>query len=459
LGEQDFALILSLSQQKSLLFIGRQIHLHMSPERLDLLAMDERGVPWVFEFKRDIAQTWAVGQLLNYGAYVAGLDQAELSAIYRNYHGGGGTADLKTAFKAKFDIDLPATKHVVCMVLAAYDFAYSCDHLLKFLQYAYPAGSSSNPGEPITRDDSDVRLKKFGIKIGRLKMAWQINADNNIEKIYRYLEKPSPTCAPPHALTESGTKTNHMASLPLKKSLWDIYRKKGILLMPTGLIWSNRPANQYTFMIQGSDDDDYLEAEALRLSALERYTDLKPDDGLFVYANDFRWLDPDHMAERISPEEVFDEDEANLGFTDPEPVKLEVDPDLVKNRPEIPESRYLYDHIASDELAIYSKIGLVGFCVVQTKPVLLEGADLDLFCRTHRWSRNAIRKHFDGPPCMIQVEWAATVLGENALPLMEKINANIPLQILENQDCILRCWEALGVDESFKKSLLDMPSF
>jgi hypothetical protein len=118
--------------EADLLLVGRQFEVYGGPERLDLLALDREGVPWVFEFKRDIAMPEAIGQLLSYGAFAAALTCGELCQRFAEQH---KNTTLPEAFPARFDRALPE-RHSgkVNLVLAAFGFSSRCNRVISFLE-------------------------------------------------------------------------------------------------------------------------------------------------------------------------------------------------------------------------------------------------------------------------------------------------------------------------------------
>lgn len=119
------------NRHSKLLPIGRQVVV-FEREKLDLLALDSNSVPWVFEFKRDIADYEAVAQVLAYGSYVAQWSRAELERIYT---GDDKRRSLERDFARHFGVSLNKTlDNAVNLVLAAFDFSLPCLRTLDFLR-------------------------------------------------------------------------------------------------------------------------------------------------------------------------------------------------------------------------------------------------------------------------------------------------------------------------------------
>lgn len=110
--------------------LGRQFELE-NKLKPDLLALDENGMPWVFEFKRDIAEPAVLSQLLVYGSYIAGQDLNFFAEVYRKTD---KHRSLAAAFRGFFKKPLPARgARQVNLVVAAYDFYPDCCSALEFL--------------------------------------------------------------------------------------------------------------------------------------------------------------------------------------------------------------------------------------------------------------------------------------------------------------------------------------
>ncbi|MGA3178963.1 MAG: hypothetical protein ABSF38_01325 [Verrucomicrobiota bacterium] len=114
------------------LLLGRQFQISGGPERLDLLALDRDAVPWIFEFKRDIATEEAVGQLLSYGAFVAPLSRGHLADMFAEQH---KNLTLSEAFQNQVGCKLPERlSGRVNLVLAAFVFSDRCNRVILFLE-------------------------------------------------------------------------------------------------------------------------------------------------------------------------------------------------------------------------------------------------------------------------------------------------------------------------------------
>jgi hypothetical protein len=204
IGEKDYKKI--CAESHNLLFIGNQIKVWGGEDSLDFLALDGEGVPWIFEFKRDVAKASAISQLLTYGSYIAGLTYGQLDAIYRK-HSGKKKQDLSTAFHAHFGPDKKLEiSHRVQLVLAAYDFSDTCLHTLDFLDNA------------------------CGLRIGRMKMTWIIAPGQADERKYWYqLEPEAVDPAPWLAARKFAMVAYEFYS---ESDNWDLYRLSNLLVLP-----------------------------------------------------------------------------------------------------------------------------------------------------------------------------------------------------------------------------------
>lgn len=107
-----------------LMLIGSEVHA-FDNERIDLLAIDRGGKLYALELKRDTARREAVAQLLDYGAWIAGISLSELHQIYEKYYPDRqSNATLDQAFQKKFGQPLPEIlddTHELWLVVAGID--------------------------------------------------------------------------------------------------------------------------------------------------------------------------------------------------------------------------------------------------------------------------------------------------------------------------------------------------
>lgn len=116
-----------------LLAIDRQITLSNKLEP-DLLAMDATGTPWIFEFKRDIAEPEAISQILVYAANVLTQD---MDFFKTHYSKRDKRRDLAEAFKTHFKVPLPRDpSKMIRLVIAAYDFSVYCRQAMDLLAHS-----------------------------------------------------------------------------------------------------------------------------------------------------------------------------------------------------------------------------------------------------------------------------------------------------------------------------------
>jgi hypothetical protein len=190
----------------SLLPIGRQMKV-FGVEKLDLLALDAWAQPWIFEFKRDVADYKSIGQLLTYGSYVVRWTKAELESKYR---GNDRRKDLGRAFRDRFDQILPRQlSNRVNLVIAAHDFSPACRHTLQFLH------------------------ESCQLVIGKLKIdcVWDWKGGTQFE--HRWLQFPTPTnnCGDPVNPTAHFVLSEHMNNLPIE---WNDCIFNRLLPIPKG---------------------------------------------------------------------------------------------------------------------------------------------------------------------------------------------------------------------------------
>jgi hypothetical protein len=86
-----------------LLIVGRQLVTEFGG-RLDLLAIDSEGSLSCIEVKKGRTPREVVAQALDYGYWLRGFTMERLVELYMAQHGG---ADLFTAFRERFDLELP----------------------------------------------------------------------------------------------------------------------------------------------------------------------------------------------------------------------------------------------------------------------------------------------------------------------------------------------------------------
>ncbi|WP_412070449.1 DUF91 domain-containing protein [Rubrivirga sp. IMCC43871] len=104
-----------------LLVIGRQLDTD-GGGILDLLCLDGRGDVVVVELKRGKTPRDVVAQMLDYAAWAGGLSYEQVVEIGDRTLGGEGT--LESAFRARFDTDLPEvlnTEHHMLVVASEVD--------------------------------------------------------------------------------------------------------------------------------------------------------------------------------------------------------------------------------------------------------------------------------------------------------------------------------------------------
>lgn len=342
LGVKEFKRILAL--KGALLMIGEQIDVFTGPERLDLLAMDENGVLWIFEFKRDIGRPAAVGQLLTYGAYAASLDIDELNQLFRkSRQSKKGKITLAAAFKDCFGFTLPKIPHQVCLVLAAFEFSVTCDQLIGFLKHS------------------------VNLQIGKLKMEWEVSPNAPDGRHYEYIDLPRPmqgNAWPPNQ-SDYHTDTYMMLSLAIDVQSWEAYRKSEILLFPDLREISNtRWSDEYQ---ENSREEPYH-----TLPASLDYQALKPGMGLFVYTYNCQSRTP--RNEDTDPHTHF-----------PKMFNEEM-----------------------DEESERGTHGLLGFGIVRNRPRKITTENLALLHQRLNWPLNLFGTEFENSQWTVDVEWVAT---------------------------------------------------
>jgi hypothetical protein len=190
--------------------IARQLKV-FGVEKLDLLALDRHAVPWIFEFKRDIAPYEAIAQLQTYGSYISGFGLSELEHVYAN--GDRRRRNLRRDFTKFFGQELPeATTHQVNLVLAAFDFSLPCRRTIQFLEH------SAN------------------LVIGQLKIDCVWDGQNQPLAEYRFIKLPRKTEAPNLSLLRSGPSSYYLLSLKMGDEMpihWHDYIYNELLPIPS----------------------------------------------------------------------------------------------------------------------------------------------------------------------------------------------------------------------------------
>ncbi|MCH6485378.1 hypothetical protein MMG85_17640 [Pseudoxanthomonas sp. LH2527] len=118
-----------------LMLIGSEVYA-FDKERIDLLALDRSGKIYILELKRGMARREIVAQLLDYGAWVAGLTAADLNNIFeKHFPNRPPGLRLEDAFMAKFGHPFPEepdTGHELWMVVSGMDHRTKqvCEYLV-----------------------------------------------------------------------------------------------------------------------------------------------------------------------------------------------------------------------------------------------------------------------------------------------------------------------------------------
>ena len=118
----------------SLLVVGRQVETDFGGF-IDLLCLDHAGDIVVVELKRDKTPREITAQILDYGSWVKGLSNEQITAIGEVYLGQG---KLEEAFKRRFGADLPETlneNHRLLIVGSQIDA--SSERIVKYLSDTY----------------------------------------------------------------------------------------------------------------------------------------------------------------------------------------------------------------------------------------------------------------------------------------------------------------------------------
>jgi hypothetical protein len=199
----------TLENPKSFLLpIGRQVPV-FEKEKLDLLAIDQWAIPWIFEFKRDVAPYGAISQLLTYGSYVSQWSRKELEDTFSRINKRRKLPDL---FKARFK-GFPLRRQLtnrVNLVLAAFEFSLPCRRALAFLQ------------------------ESVGLTIGRLKIDCLWNLKDKPRPEYRWLCEPVPTNELQVHVEQIDPLNHYMLSMLKNEMLldWSECHSNGLLPIP-----------------------------------------------------------------------------------------------------------------------------------------------------------------------------------------------------------------------------------
>jgi len=175
-GEGIFWKHLHQSNEWNLLPVARQLEpMAREPQRLDVLAMDGDGRPWIFEFKRSVADHEAIGQVLLYGALVAAMTTDALVRCVEEKYPDRRVLD---SFVERFGQTIPVcSNQSVMLVLVAYAFSPQCLTVVNFLRHA------------------------VGIQIGLLTMKLRVpGALNRTLPEFHWECRPTPTGGSPAAL-------------------------------------------------------------------------------------------------------------------------------------------------------------------------------------------------------------------------------------------------------------------
>jgi len=261
----------------NLLIIGRQVDVYMGPERLDVLAIDAAGMPWVFELKRDVAKPEAISQLLVYGSYVAALSHKDLDKIFQEKQRAKTKTSLAEAFRQRFGKDLPPLTHQVCLMIGAFDFSYTCVRALKFLkrttqleigqfkiQWSLQINSGHN--SPLSGDD-------------RRKVVASLKSGYTTQVRFDYLAWPQPSRPMELTPLEASTSRNLLLSTQVNcnELNWKYCQDKHLMVIPD----LEQKCNLGIF------NPDYVNAEGNYYGDLPSSLAadaLKPGIGLFVHA-------------------------------------------------------------------------------------------------------------------------------------------------------------------------------
>jgi hypothetical protein len=122
---EDISLVSS-----NLLVIGRQVPTDYGGS-MDLLAIDQDGNLVILELKRHKTPRDIVAQILDYASWVEGLGATKIEEIADSYLNNG---PLETAFKSKFQIDLPEVlneRHRMYVVASEIDA--SSERIVRYL--------------------------------------------------------------------------------------------------------------------------------------------------------------------------------------------------------------------------------------------------------------------------------------------------------------------------------------
>lgn len=387
LGEREFRQLLLLprkeakrkGQDQGLLLIGTQVPMGEEGQRMDLLALDRFGIPWVFEFKRDIARPPAVGQLLTYGSFLTEMPTGGLSKIYDKYTKSAGKRQLSLAqaFENFFDRTLPRRFGQACMVLAAYDFSDACLELMKF-------------------------LRDFGnIHIGQMKMEWIANPNGLDRREFSYAIYPQVTKSSVSA--SSFPHGNfYMLAINLREVLWELYMRHGFLLLPD--YWGLPEPIEGTMDF----DADRAESGSLPIELLAKGA------RVFLFTNS-----------------------CTCALSQGE--KILYDPDLVPDMEAETIDNEIKYFLAEPpvDLELYDTRGLLGFGVVTSRPVKWSIRELNVFCERHDFSTAKMELMFRGAPWMVRIHWQRKFSADDALAPKEcEFAEGIWLDELKTEDQI-----------------------
>lgn len=136
----------------------------------DLLTLDATGTPWIFEFKRDIADAEVISQVMVYASNIASQDVAFFKERYSKRD---KRRELAAAFKSFFGNPLPQqTTKKIRLVIAAYDFSVNCRQAL------------------------DLLSNSTGVTIGRLSIKCIHTPEKETQPCYDWIVHPTPFSLP-----------------------------------------------------------------------------------------------------------------------------------------------------------------------------------------------------------------------------------------------------------------------